>query len=80
MSAFHVGLKKWVDDSYDIEIGYNLSSKLVEDITGGLVGKIKKFAVITDSNVKELYAKPICKLSFYFLSFINDVWLHEYNI
>ena len=62
MSAFHVGLKKWVDDSYDIEIGYNLSSKLVEDITGGLVGKIKKFAVITDSNVKELYAKPICKL------------------
>ena len=53
------GLKRVVDDSYDIEIGYDLSSKLVSDIEKGLVGKIRKFAVITDSNVKDLYAKPI---------------------
>lgn len=61
MSTFNVELKKWVDDSYDIEIGYHLVSNLVGDIATGLVGKIKKFAVITDTNVKELYAKPICE-------------------
>lgn len=62
MSTFNVELRKWVDDSYEIEIGYNLVSCLVEDITDGLVGKIKKFAIITDSNVKDLYARPICEL------------------
>lgn len=59
MSVFNVELKKVVDDSYDIEIGYNLADKLVEDIERGLVGKIRKFAVITDTNVSGLYAKPI---------------------
>lgn len=61
MSIFNVELKRVVDDTYDIEIGYALENKLIEDIENGLVGKIKKFAVITDSNVKELYAKPICE-------------------
>ena len=61
MSVFNVELKRVVDDTYDIEIGYALENKLIEDIENGLVGKIKKFAVITDSNVKELYAKPICE-------------------
>ena len=59
MSTFNVELKRVVDDSYDIEIGYELEDKLVEDLGAGLVGKIKKFAMITDSNVKELYARPI---------------------
>ena len=59
MSVFNVELKKVVDDSYDIEIGYHLINKLVEDIERGLVGKIRKFAVITDTNVSELYARPI---------------------
>lgn len=59
MSTFNVELKKVVDDSYDIEIGYDLSSILVSDIEKGLVGSIKKFAVITDSNVSDMYAKPI---------------------
>ncbi len=62
MSTFHVGLKKVVDDSYDIEIGYDLIGTLIGDIDRGLTGKIKKFAVITDSNVEELYAKQICNL------------------
>lgn len=62
MSTFHVGLKKVVDDSYDIEIGYDLIGTLIDDIDRGLVGKMKKFAVITDSNVEELYAKSICDL------------------
>lgn len=59
MSTFNVELKRVVDDSYDIEIGYDLKNKLVSDIEKGLVGKIRKFAVITDSNVADLYAKPI---------------------
>jgi len=59
VSVFNVELKKVVDDSYDIEIGYNLLDKLVSDIERGLVGEIRKFAVITDSNVCDLYAKPV---------------------
>lgn len=59
MSIFDVELKRVVDDSYEIEIGYDLKNKLVSDIERGLVGNIRKFAVITDSNVAELYAKPI---------------------
>jgi 3-dehydroquinate synthase len=59
MSILNVELKKVVDDSYDIEIGYNLKDRLVDDLEKGLLGKIKKLAVITDSNVCDLYAKPI---------------------
>lgn len=59
MSVFNVELKKVVDDSYEIEIGYELTQKLVEDLEKGLLGTIKKFALITDSNVQNLYAKPI---------------------
>ena len=62
MSIFQVELKKVIDDSYDIEIGYGLEQKLLEDLRGGLVGKIKKFALITDSNVKELFGKKIYDL------------------
>ena len=61
MSVFNVELKKVVDDSYEIEVGYGLGSKLVADIEKGLVGNIRKFAVITDSNVSDLYARPICE-------------------
>lgn len=59
MSKFYVQLKKVVDDSYDIETGFLLQDKLIEDLRNGLVGKIKKFAVITDSIVKDLYANDI---------------------
>lgn len=61
MSVFHVGLKRVVDDSYEIEVGFGLADKLIEDIKNGLVGKIKRFSVITDSNIKELYADDILK-------------------
>lgn len=62
MSSFRVDLKKVVDDSYDIEIGKGLSEKLLTDIKNGLVGNISKFVVVTDSNVKELYAEHILSL------------------
>ena len=61
MRTFKVELKKVVDDSYDIEIGFELEDKLVTDIKNGLVGKCKKFAVVTDSTVKGLYADGIVK-------------------
>lgn len=59
MRTFQVELKKVVDDSYEIEIGYGLEDRLIEDLQNGLVGKIHKFAVITDSIVKELYADAL---------------------
>lgn len=62
MSTFNVELKKVVDDSYDIEIGFELMDKLISDLKNGLVGKIRKFAVITDSIVKDLYANPIYEM------------------
>lgn len=62
MRTFQVELKKVVDDSYEIEIGYELENKLISDIQNGLVGKLRKFAVITDSIVKELYAEKIVEL------------------
>lgn len=62
MSVFNVELKKVVDDSYEIEVGFELEHKLIEDIQNGLVGKLHKFAVITDSIVKDLYGSRIHNL------------------
>lgn len=61
MSIFKVELKKVVDDSYEIETGFSLGKKIVQDIQDGLVGNIQKFAIITDSIVRDLYAQPICE-------------------
>ena len=62
MANFQVELKKVVDDSYEIEIGHGLAKKVLADIQNGLVGNIRKFAVITDTNVKDLYAVPVLDL------------------
>lgn len=61
MSTFNVELKRVVDDTYEIETGFGLQDKLIADLKNGLVGKIKKFAVVTDSIVKDLYAESIWK-------------------
>lgn len=61
MKRFRVELKKVVDDSYDVQIGRNLIPELAKDMKNGLVGRCKKFAVITDSDVKDLYAVPVCE-------------------
>lgn len=61
---FYCELKKAVDDSYDIEIGHDLSERLVFDLKNGVGGNVRKFAVVTDSNVEKLYGADICgKLS-----------------
>lgn len=56
---FNVELKKVVDDSYDVEIGHNLFDTLIDDLKCGLVGNIKKFAVVTDSIVENLYGTKV---------------------
>ena len=61
MAVFQVELKKVVDDSYGIEIGHDLSGRLLEDLAAGLVGRIRKFAVITDTTVEPLYGRPIAQ-------------------
>ena len=62
MSVLNLELVKTVDDSYQIEIGFSLEEKLVEDIKAGLLGGVKKFAVVTDSNVKDLHGEKIAGL------------------
>ena len=59
MSKFYVELKKVVDDSYDIEIGYHLFNTLVKDLKGDLGKGINRYAIITDSVVKELYGDKL---------------------
>ena len=59
MATFQVELKRVVDDSYPIEIGFDLMDHFVEDMKKGLLGDKKKLAVITDSTVEKLYAEPI---------------------
>ena len=54
MATFQVELKRVVDDSYPIEIGFDLMDHLVEDMKNGLLGGKQKLAVITDSEVEVL--------------------------
>ena len=62
MSTFRVALQKVVDDSYDIEIGWAMEEKLADDLAAGLVGRVRKFAIVTDENVRPLHAEKICAL------------------
>ncbi|MEE3392451.1 MAG: 3-dehydroquinate synthase [Lachnospiraceae bacterium] len=61
MSIVNVDLKKTVDFSYEIEIGYSLMDRLVRDLKSGLVGRASRIAIITDSNVADIYAGPIAE-------------------
>lgn len=62
MSKFYVELKRAVDDSYDIEIGYNLFNTLIRELKGNLGQGISRYAIITDSVVKELYGDKLYEL------------------
>ena len=59
MAQFQVSLKKVVDDSYEIDINRNLFPTLIADLKAGLMPKASKYALITDSNVKELYGDKL---------------------
>lgn len=59
MKNLRCELKQTLDNSYTIEIGQGLVNILMNDICEGAFGKIKNFAVITDSNVMELYGMKI---------------------
>ena len=56
---FNVSLKRVVDDSYDIEIGFDLWDKLLKDLENGILLGRKKLALITDDTVEELYGKGL---------------------
>lgn len=58
-TQFNVPLKKVVDDSYDIEIGRKLMDKLVSDLESGLTPKATRYALITDSLIRPLYADDL---------------------
>ena len=62
MGTFQVQLKKTVDDSYEIEVGRSLMHQLADDLANGLLGGLRRFALITDSRVETLYARPICRM------------------
>ncbi len=62
MSKFYVELKRVVDDSYDIEIGHNLFNTLIRELKGSLGQGINRYAIITDSVVKELYGNKLYEL------------------
>ena len=62
MGTFQVQLKKTVDDSYEIEVGRSLEQKLTDELTQGLMGGLRRFALITDSRVERLYAEPVCRM------------------
>lgn len=59
MTAFRVGLKRVVDDSYDIEIGRDLFDSLLTDLQNGLIPGIVKVAIVTDSKVEEKYGRAL---------------------
>lgn len=61
LKSFNVSLKRLVDDSYDIDIGYDLCGNLIKDLKSGLCRNYKKAAVISDSTVSKLYAEEIVK-------------------
>lgn len=62
MAVFQVELKKVVDDSYTIETGHGLTGHLMEDLAAGLVGAVRRFAVITDTVVGPLYGEAIVRM------------------
>ena len=56
MSTFNVELKV-VDDSYEIEIGFGLEGKLIQDLKNGLVGKIKSLQLLQTVLLKSCMQK-----------------------
>ena len=58
MEKCQVNLKESADNSYEILIGSNLNSKILEDLKGK---KYSKYAIVTDSNLI-IYGKKLQQL------------------
>lgn len=58
---FHVNLVKEVDDSYDIVIGNGLLNDLKEYLKDFLKKQRRNIAIITDSNVNDIYSEAFEK-------------------
>ncbi|MDD3371289.1 MAG: 3-dehydroquinate synthase [Alphaproteobacteria bacterium] len=59
MLKYHMEIKRSLDSSYDIEIGWDLCKSLVDDIKNNLVPGISRYVLISDSMVSPLYAEQI---------------------
>ena len=55
MGIFDVKLQRVEDDSYEIEIGFDLIGKMIADLKSGMIMGVNKYVIITDSNCKEFY-------------------------
>ena len=56
-NTMRVSLKREIDDSYDIVFGANLFTQIAQDLKKSPFGS--KYAIITDSNVRPLYAESL---------------------
>ncbi|WP_028973752.1 3-dehydroquinate synthase [Spirochaeta cellobiosiphila] len=59
MKIFKVDLKKEVDNTYEIIVGWDLFERLICDLKDAGFSKVDKFALITDSMVSEIYGKEL---------------------
>lgn len=59
MDTFTVSLRRVVDDSYPIRIGARLEDALLADLQNGLLGGVKRLAVLTDDTVAPLYGEAL---------------------
>ncbi|MDD4615990.1 MAG: 3-dehydroquinate synthase [Alphaproteobacteria bacterium] len=59
MQTQRIEIKRVVDESYDIGIGWGLVPQLIDDIKARKFGAASRYVLITDSNVSDFYAKPI---------------------
>lgn len=59
MTQLHIPIKKVVDQSYNIEIGFHLFDALINDLKSDLVTGVNKYAIITDSKVKDIYGDQL---------------------
>lgn len=62
MQTINVKIEKVINNSYEIEIGYDMFEKLVDDIKHKIVPNIYRYAIITDSNVAALYGYRLFEL------------------
>ena len=62
MKRMSVKIEKYVNNSYEIEIGYNLFGNLIQDLIEMFQESVHKYAIITDSNVEILYGRYLLQL------------------